>query len=144
MTSAPNLSKSLEDLSPARAAFIAPETKWYELPGALPLELGGRLPCVRVAYRTWGSLDAAGGNAVVVCHALTGSADVDRWWTKMFGAGEALDPERDFIVCANILGSCYGTTGPSSSTKSAWEAVAAATSTSLTVVLKPLADAETS
>jgi homoserine O-acetyltransferase len=114
MTSARNLLESLEDLSPARAAFIAPETRWCELPGEFPLELGGRLPRVRVAYRTWGSLDASGGNAVVVCHALTGSADADRWWTKMFGPGEALDPERDFIVCANILGSCYGTTGPSS------------------------------
>jgi homoserine O-acetyltransferase len=50
----------------------------------------------------------------VVCHAFTGSADADRWWSKMFGPGRALDPERDFVICANILGSCYGTTGPAS------------------------------
>ncbi len=105
---------SPRDLAPARAAFIAPETRFLRLPGELPLELGGRLPGVQVAYRTWGALDAEGRNAVVVCHALTGSADVDRWWTQMFGRGQALDPDRDFVVCANILGSCYGTTGPSS------------------------------
>ncbi len=95
-----------------RAAFVAPETRTAELPRELPLELGGSLRGARVAYRTWGTLDRDGSNAVVVCHALTGSADVDRWWTKMFGPGQALDPERDFIVCSNILGSCYGTTGP--------------------------------
>ena len=50
-----------------------------------PLDLGGSLRQVRIAYRTWGELDARGENAVVVCHALTGSADADRWWTGMFG-----------------------------------------------------------
>ena len=100
--------------APARAAFISPETRWLDLPGAFRLELGEALPGVRIGYRTWGQLDAAGENAVLVCHALTGSADADRWWTGMFGPGRALDPDRDFIVCSNILGSCYGTTGPAS------------------------------
>lgn len=68
-----------------------------------------------VAYRTWGQLSLQGDNAVVVCHALTGTADADDWWKPMFGPGLALDPQRDFIICSNILGSCYGTTGPSSS-----------------------------
>jgi homoserine O-acetyltransferase len=103
-----------DPLPPERAAFIAPETRWYVAPAALDLELGGRLERVQVAYRTWGTLSASGDNAVVVCHAFTGSADVDRWWTRMFGPGQALDPERDFVLCANILGSCYGTTGPAS------------------------------
>jgi len=49
-----------------------------------------------------------------VCHALTGSADVDRWWGALLGRGRALDPTDDFVVCSNILGSCYGTTGPAS------------------------------
>jgi homoserine O-acetyltransferase len=69
---------------------------------------------VSVAYRTWGRLDARGDNAVLVCHALTGSADVDRWWTALLGPGRALDPDRDFVVCSNVLGGCYGTTGPTS------------------------------
>jgi homoserine O-acetyltransferase len=97
-----------------RAAFVSPETRVLELQGPLALELGGELPRVQVGYRTWGTLDREGGNAVVVCHALTGSADADQWWARMFGPGRALDPERDFIVCSNILGSCYGTTGPTS------------------------------
>jgi homoserine O-acetyltransferase/O-succinyltransferase len=97
-----------------RAAFMSAETRFLDLPEPFALELGGTLPGLRVGYRTWGSLDAAGSNAVVVCHALTGSADADLWWTRMFGPGRALDPEKDFIVCSNILGSCYGTTGPSS------------------------------
>jgi homoserine O-acetyltransferase len=93
---------------------MSPETRFLDLPDEMVLELGGRLPSVRVGYRTWGSLDRDGGNAVVVCHALTGTADADLWWTRMFGPGRALDPEKDFVVCSNILGSCYGTTGPTS------------------------------
>jgi homoserine O-acetyltransferase len=69
---------------------------------------------VTVAYRTWGRLGARGDNAVLVCHALTGSADVERWWGALLGPGRALDPDRDFVVCSNVLGSCYGTTGPTS------------------------------
>jgi homoserine O-acetyltransferase len=83
-----------------------------ELPGPFALEAGGELPSATVAYRTWGRLDRPGTNAVLVCHALTGSADVERWWGDLLGPGRALDPERDFVVCSNVLGSCYGTTGP--------------------------------
>lgn len=90
----------------------SPETRFFDLPVDLALDLGGRLSGVRTAYRTWGRLDAAGANAVVCCHALTGSADADEWWAGMFGPGRAFDPDRDFIVCANLLGSCNGSTGP--------------------------------
>ncbi|HXK10862.1 MAG TPA: homoserine O-acetyltransferase [Vicinamibacteria bacterium] len=89
-------------------------TSSLQLHGPFELESGERLPSVTVAYRTWGRLDARGDNAVLVCHALTGSADVDRWWGPLLGAGRALDPERDFVVCSNVLGGCYGTTGPTS------------------------------
>lgn len=85
----------------------------FTLPFPLILEGGGLLDEVQVAYRTWGRLQASRDNAVLVCHALTGNADADEWWEPLIGTGRALDPDRDFIVCSNILGSCYGTTGPS-------------------------------
>jgi len=89
-------------------------TRSLALDGPLALESGAHLPAVTVAYRTWGRLNARGDNAVLVCHALTGSADVDRWWRPLLGPGRALDPDHDFVVCSNVLGSCYGTTGPTS------------------------------
>jgi homoserine O-acetyltransferase len=76
------------------------------------LEGGEEIPGVEIAYRTWGRLDADGRNAVIVCHALTGSTEADEWWGPLFGHGRTLDPARHFIVCSNVLGGCYGTTGP--------------------------------
>lgn len=81
---------------------------------AFALDSGERLPGLELAYRTWGRLAPAADNAVIVCHALTGSADADDWWAPLFGDQRALDPNRDFIVCSNVLGSCYGSTGPTS------------------------------
>src|SRR5439155_22810302 len=78
---------------------------------------------VEVAYETYGRLNAAGDNAVVICHALTGDAHAagvylgaDRagWWDPLIGPGRAVDTDRYFVVCANVLGGCRGTTGPSS------------------------------
>jgi homoserine O-acetyltransferase/O-succinyltransferase len=89
-------------------------TRYWNSNAPLRLELGGELPGYRLAYRTWGSLSSRADNAIVVCHALTGSADADEWWKALFGVGKALDPERDFIVCSNVLGGCYGSTGPTS------------------------------
>ncbi len=82
--------------------------------GDFELESGAVLPDTRIAYRSWGRLSATADNVVVVCHALTGSPDVDLWWPGLLGQGRSLDPDRDFIVCCNILGSCYGSTGPAS------------------------------
>jgi homoserine O-acetyltransferase/O-succinyltransferase len=81
----------------------------------LALELGGTLAPVRVAYETYGRLNADQSNAVLVCHALTGSAEVagpNGWWPDLVGPGCLLDTERDFVICSNVLGGCYGTTGP--------------------------------
>ena len=94
--------------------LVSPLTRVYTLPAPLNLELGGTLPQAQVAYRTWGQLNPRGNNAVLVCHALTGTADLDDWWQPLLGVGRSLDPSRDFIICSNILGSCYGTTGPTS------------------------------
>ncbi|HET7922180.1 MAG TPA: homoserine O-acetyltransferase [Gammaproteobacteria bacterium] len=90
------------------------QTQTLTLPRPLRLESGHVLPQVTVAYRTWGRLNAARDNAVMVCHALTGTPDVDLWWGALLGRGRALDPTRDFIVCSNVLGGCYGSTGPRS------------------------------
>ncbi|MCA1992176.1 MAG: homoserine O-acetyltransferase [Coleofasciculus sp. S288] len=94
--------------------FISSQTQFYHLPNPLLLESGEMLLNVRVAYRTWGKLNKTGDNAVLICHALTGWADADDWWAGLFGEGKAFDPQTDFIVCSNVLGSCYGTTSPTS------------------------------
>jgi len=94
--------------------FVSPDTRTLKLSAGLHLDGGHRLETVEIAYRSWGSLSEARDNAVMVCHALTGSADVDQWWSGILGPGKALDPTRDFVVATNVLGGCYGTTGPSS------------------------------
>lgn len=93
---------------------ISPETQVYQLLHPFQLESGVLLSEVKVAYRSWGTLNSIQDNAILICHALTGSADADEWWAPLFGAGKALDPATDFILCSNVLGSCYGTTGPTS------------------------------
>jgi len=83
----------------------------------LHLECGRTLAPVEVAYATFGTLDADGGNAVFACHALTGDARVTGpggWWKTLVGPGRPVDTDRFFVVCANLLGGCQGTTGPSS------------------------------
>lgn len=77
-----------------------------------PLERGGVLPSLTIAYHTYGTLNAARDNAVWVCHALTANSDAADWWPHTIEEGCFLDPKRYFTVCANIVGSCYGTTGP--------------------------------
>jgi homoserine O-acetyltransferase len=77
-------------------------------------EAGTIFPAIDIAYDTWGKLNATADNVIWVCHALTANSDVESWWPGMVGKGLLLDPEKYFIVCANILGSCYGTTGPAS------------------------------
>jgi homoserine O-acetyltransferase len=93
-------------------ARIAPETQFLRAPGDFALESGAVLRDVEIAYRTWGKPENAAERAVLICHALTGSADVEAWWPNIIGPGKTFDPAVDYIVCANILGSCYGTTGP--------------------------------
>lgn len=88
------------------------------------LEGGGQLDRVEIAYESWGSLDASASNAVLVCHALTGDSHAagpsgpgqpsDGWWQDMIGPGKPLDTDRYFVVCANMLGGCGGSTGPMS------------------------------
>lgn len=76
------------------------------------LESGEVLPELTIAYHSYGRLNAARDNVVWVCHALTANSDVADWWPHTVEEGAFLDPEKWYIVCANILGSHYGTTGP--------------------------------
>ncbi len=76
------------------------------------LETGAVLPELTIAYTTYGILNADKSNVVWVCHHLTASSDVAQWWPGVVGSGHVINPEKYFIVCANIIGSCYGTTGP--------------------------------
>jgi len=75
-------------------------------------ERGGVLKNLRITYHTYGKLNQEKDNVVWVCHALTGSSDVFEWWPGLFGTNECFNPDEHFIICANIPGSCYGSTGP--------------------------------
>lgn len=76
------------------------------------LESGQTLPGLRIAYHMYGKLNGAADNVVWVCHALTANSDPADWWKGLVGADTLIDPEKYCIVCANIIGSCYGSTGP--------------------------------
>jgi homoserine O-acetyltransferase len=82
--------------------------------GDLTLESGEVLPDITIAYQTWGELNAARDNAILVNHALTGWSDVPGWWPSIVGPGNPLDSDRFFIICPNVIGGCQGSTGPSS------------------------------
>ncbi|WP_374938347.1 homoserine O-acetyltransferase [Streptomyces sp. Ru62] len=98
--------------------------QWHVREDPLPLEAGGELPGVRLAFETWGRLAPDRSNAVLVLHALTGDSHVagpagpghptPGWWDGLVGPGLALDTDRWFVVAPNVLGGCQGSTGPSS------------------------------
>ena len=83
--------------------------------GPFKLENGQELKSLKISYHTYGKLNVDESNVVWVCHALTANSDVFDWWPGLFGEGKTFDPNKYFIVCANALGSCYGSTGPASS-----------------------------
>jgi homoserine O-acetyltransferase len=86
--------------------------KFFDQHTDFTLENGAVLPSIRIAYHTYGQLNADKSNVVWVCHALTASSDAADWWKGLVGEGSLINPDKYFIVCANILGSCYGSTGP--------------------------------
>lgn len=99
------------------------QTKYHKIEDTIELNSGDSLDDVVVAYETYGELNKEKNNAVFVCHALTGDAHAagwhegDKkpgWWEILIGPGKALDSEKYFIICSNVLGGCKGTTGPSS------------------------------
>ncbi len=76
------------------------------------LESGATLPGIEITYYTYGTLNADASNVVWICHALTANADTAEWWPAVVGENCVIDPAKYFIICANILGSCYGSSGP--------------------------------
>jgi len=109
-------------LDMATAPLLATSTV-LELTAPLPLDCGKSLESVRIAYETYGTLNADASNAILICHALTGDQHVASphpktgkpgWWLRMVGPGKPIDTSRFFVICANVLGSCMGTTGPAS------------------------------
>ena len=103
----------------------APQSLVVRFDASQPLQMdaGTALAPFTIAYQTYGTLNAAKSNAVLICHALTGDQHVANtnpvtgksgWWTTMVGPGRPIDTERYFVICSNVLGGCMGTTGPAS------------------------------
>jgi len=95
----------------------------YALPHDLPLDCGQSLSGAQIAYETYGALNEDKSNAILICHALTGDQYVASdhpitgkpgWWERMVGPGKPIDTDRYFVICANVIGSCLGSTGPKS------------------------------
>src|SRR5215210_1737454 len=107
----------------ANRAPARPDKNFHRI-GSFEPELGGYLEEVTLAYETWGELDAAGENAVLIVHALTGDSHCSGgaseaykrggWWDEMVGPGRTVDTDESFVVCSNVLGGCSGSTGPAS------------------------------
>lgn len=76
------------------------------------LESGAKLPSLEIAYHTYGNLSKKKNNVIWICHALTANSDCADWWSGLVGEGKVFDTRKYFIVCANIIGSCYGSSGP--------------------------------
>ena len=101
-------------VTPQRAAFAAP----------LALRSGASLPAFELVYETYGTLNAARSNAILICHALNashhvagiydGESESEGWWDNMVGPGKPIDTDRFFVIGVNNLGSCFGSTGPAS------------------------------
>ncbi|PKO79203.1 MAG: homoserine O-acetyltransferase [Betaproteobacteria bacterium HGW-Betaproteobacteria-13] len=109
-------------IQPQSVGIVAPQTAHFATP--LPLRSGGSLPSYDLVYETYGTLNADASNAVLVCHALSGSHHVAGryaddpdslgWWDNLVGPGKPLDTRKFFVIGVNNLGSCFGSSGPSS------------------------------
>jgi homoserine O-acetyltransferase/O-succinyltransferase len=96
-----------------RTAVVDAGRQYAEI-GSLELRAGGLLESVTVAYETWGELNEARDNAILVCHALSGDSHAIGWWDRLVGPGLAIDTNEFYVVGSNVLGGCQGSTGPSS------------------------------
>ena len=102
--------------------FIPPGTRFIDLPSPFPMKRGGALHGARMACETWGALNAAGDNAVLILTGLSPDAHAAShagnpepgWWEAMLGPGKPIDTDQWYVICVNSLGSCKGSTGPAS------------------------------
>jgi len=85
---------------------------WFHYKGDFSVESGAVLPGFTLCYHTYGRLNEDRDNVIWICHALTASSDVESWWPELVGDGLTFDTKEYFVVCVNIIGSCYGSTGP--------------------------------
>jgi len=123
------MNPSADNSDAARTARPLKHAQTLHVAGPVSLHAGGVLPAVDIAYETYGQLNAHRDNAVLICHALSGDshvaahvetnqpndpADDPGWWDIAVGPGKAIDTSRWFVICANVLGGCRGTTGPNS------------------------------
>lgn len=92
--------------------MLPQEARIFTSQSAFPLECGKSLPGIEIAYHSYGKLNDKKDNVVWVCHAFTANSDVFDWWKGLFGEECLFNPEDHFIICANKIGSCYGSTGP--------------------------------
>lgn len=86
------------------------KASYFQLEDEFVLETGTSLPGIQIAYHQYGTLNAQRDNVIWVCHALTANSEVADWWPGMIGEGLLFDPQKDYIICANMIGSCYGST----------------------------------
>src|SRR6476659_613871 len=86
--------------------------KKFQYKKQFKLESGKKLRNLEIAYHTFGKLNKDKSNVVWVCHALTANSDVTDWWAGLFGKNDYFNPNEHFIICANVIGSHYGTTNP--------------------------------
>jgi homoserine O-acetyltransferase/O-succinyltransferase len=106
------------------STIVQPHTCTFAEDAPFRLESGAALSPVTLAYETYGALNASRSNAILICHALSGSAHAagyhspadasPGWWDDCIGPGKAFDTDRYFVICSNVLGSCYGSSGPAS------------------------------
>ena len=92
--------------------FLNVSKNYFLSEAIFPLESGETLPRLEITYHTYGKLNADKSNVVWICHALTANSDAADWWHILVGEKKVFDPENKFIICANIIGSCYGSSGP--------------------------------
>lgn len=114
--------KSIRSSSGPEPSYVTGAHKSFHLSSPLHLDYGGVLPEYKLAYETWGELNADKSNAILLFTGLSASShaksnelnSAEGWWEKFIGPGKTLDTDKYFVICSNVLGGCYGSTGPSS------------------------------